>query len=159
MAHTVIDALGIGHNHNTLHFFLCAYKLHRLNEEIVLADNVLNGKRTDKELSKVVLKRHAVKFMGIFRRLEIVKSVSVLAVYQNHLRLVFTLAQSSVKADAVNPARHVGLRDAPLYHPFKINDKVERHFIYIVGVYHHNILAPFCGACQIVIHVCKLTQK
>ena len=96
MAHTVVDALGIGHNHNALYVFLCTYKLYRLNEEIVLADNVLNGKRADKELSQIVFKRHAVKFVGIFRRLEIVKPVPVLAVYQNHLRLVFTLTQSSV---------------------------------------------------------------
>ena len=75
------------------------------------------------------------------------------------MRLVRALAHSAVERHAVNPPRHVGRRNAAAYHALEVHNEVERHLVYIVGVYHDDVTAKRPTIRNIVVHVCKLTKK
>ena len=71
----------------------------------------------------------------------------------HHLQAVFAVAHASIEGDAVEPACQVGLRNAPADDAFEVNDEVECHVVYVVGINYDDVFAPivFYG----LFHCCK----
>ena len=73
-------------------------------------------------------------------------------VYQHHLGLVGSGAQSAVESGTHSPLRHIGLGDAAAYHTFKVDYEVKSHMVQEIGIDDYHRLAPFYIACFRYIH-------
>ena len=52
------------------------------------------------------------------------------------------MRHATIKADALHPLPHVGLRDVTPYHTLEINYEVERYTVDIVCVGYDDVLSP-----------------
>ena len=60
----------------------------------------------------------------------------------HHLQVVFAVAHASIEGNAVEPACQVGLRNASADDAFEVDDEVECHVVYVVGINYDDVFAP-----------------